>query len=69
MSGAEALASLVRDWGRYYVIISSGNLYHAERRDNGARVHEAVPARLRKEIEQDFAACPVKLRAESGHQG
>ena len=49
----DALADLIRDWGAFYVITAGGNLYHAERRDSGARVHEASPARLRSEIEQD----------------
>ena len=58
---AAALAELVRDWGTYYVISSGADLYHAERRDNGARTHEADPAQLRKEIEADFRARPVIL--------
>lgn len=55
------LADLLRDWSDFYVITFSGNLYHAERRDNGARVHETAAGRLRREIEQDYRACPVRV--------
>ncbi len=58
---AAALDGLVRDWGRFYLIGYSGNLYHAQRRDNGARVHEADPAQLRREVEADYRARPVLL--------
>lgn len=58
-----ALDALVRDWGRFYLIGHSGNLYHAQRRDNGARVHEADPAQLRREVEADHRARPVALPA------
>ena len=58
---AAALGGLVRDWGRFYLIGYSGNLYHAQRRDNGARVHEADPVQLRREVEADYRAQPVLL--------
>jgi hypothetical protein len=58
---AAALDGLVRDWGRFYLIGYSGNLYHAQRRDNEARVHEADPAQLRREVEADYRARPVLL--------
>lgn len=59
------LAGLLRKWGEFYVITYSGTLYHAQRRDNGARVHEADPAELRREIEADFAACPVMISGQA----
>ncbi len=40
---------------------ATANLYHAERRDNGARVHEADPGQLRREVEADHRARPVLL--------
>jgi hypothetical protein len=63
---AAVLAGLLREWGAYYVITYSGTMYHAERRDNGARVHEADPAQLRREIEADYRARPVLLPSATG---
>ncbi len=61
--GATAvIAELVREWGRYYVISYSAGQYHAERRDNGARVHQADPEQLLKAIDEDFRGRPVMLR-------
>jgi hypothetical protein len=60
---AAALAGLIDGWGRYYAIDYCGTMYHAERRDNGARVHEADPGQLHREIEADYRARPVILPA------
>ena len=57
---SEALAALISDWSRFYVVSYDGILWHATRRDDGAKVHEADPAQLRAELEADYRARPFR---------
>jgi hypothetical protein len=56
---ATAIGKLVWHWGEGYVISYANGLYHAERRDNGAKVHAPGPEQLDREIQADYAARPV----------
>ncbi len=55
---AATLARIIRRWGDRYWISYSANLYHAERRDNGARTHAAHAAALERLVEEDYLARP-----------
>lgn len=57
----EALADIVRLWGRWYVIRCISDVYHAERRDNGAAYSTPDLGRLAREIAEDYRVCPVRL--------
>jgi len=56
---AAAIGSLIWNWGETYIITCANGLYHAERRDNGAKVHAPDPGQLDHEIQADYTARPV----------
>lgn len=58
---AHALERLAGQWGRWYVITYENGIFHAERRDDGAKNHNPDPDELHREIMQNYEAWPVLL--------
>ena len=56
---AAAIGNLIWHWGEAYIVTYANGLYHAERRDNGAKVHASDPQQLGHEIHADYTARPV----------
>ena len=56
---AAAIGKLIWTWGEAYIITYANGLYHAERRDNGARSTRRTPEQLDQEIQSDYTARPV----------
>lgn len=64
MRDRDALDDLIERWGRWYAISFHRGIWHAERRDDGSRVHRLEPEALDREIKLNHLADLVTVPAK-----